>query len=132
MAWGATDADIAEIRNQLKELKADYEGRIRALEERLKEAESAKVPAPSTTATSNAFNPAISAILTGTYAHTSQDPANFSIPGFHPEGDVGTPRRSFGLGESELTLSANVDPHFAGVLTFSIAPDDTVSVEEAY
>ena len=145
LAWGATDADIAEIRNQLRDLKSDYEARIKGLEERLKEAEAraaaaqaAPAPAPAATGTpsggglSNAFNPAMSAILTGTYAHLSQDPAHFSIPGFHPEGEVGPPRRSFGLGESELTLSANVDPHFAGVLTFSITPEDTVSVEEAY
>ena len=140
-ALGATDADIAEIRNQLRDLKSDYEARIRALEERLKDAEAraATTPAPVATAApsggggpSNAFNPAISAILTGTYAHLSQDPRGFTIPGFSPEGEIGPGRRSFSLGESEVTLSANVDPHFAGVLTFSVTPENTVSVEEAY
>ena len=142
MALGATDADIAEIRNQLRDLKADYEARIKALEERLKDAEAraaAPPPPPAVAAAatsgggpSNAFNPAISAILTGTYAHLSQDPRNFKIPGFSPEGEIGPGRRSFSLGESEVTLSANVDPHFAGVLTFSVTPENTVSVEEAY
>jgi hypothetical protein len=141
-AFGASDADIAEIRNQLRDLKADYEARIRALEDRLKEAETraAAAPAPAPVAPaaataggpSNAFNPAISAILTGTYAHLSQDPRNFAIPGFSPEGEVGPGRRSFSLGESEVTLSANVDPHFAGVLTFALTPDNSASVEEAY
>ena len=141
-AFGATDADIADIKNQLRDLKSDYEARIRALEERLKDAEArAAAPppsapvataAPSGGGLSNAFNPAMSAILTGTYAHLSQDPRAFSIPGFSPVGEIGPGRRSFGLGESELTFSANVDPHFAGQLTFSITPEDTVSVEEAY
>jgi len=137
-AFAASDAELAEIRNQIRDLKADYEARIRALEDRLKEAESRPasppVPAPSaaTGSPSNAFNPAISAILTGTYAHLSRDPRTFSIPGFSPEGEVGPGRRGFGLGESELTLSANVDPHFAGTLTFSVTPEDTVAVEEAY
>ena len=142
-ALGATDAELDEIRNQIRDLKADYESRIRALEQRLKDAETrAATPAPPPPAPtpagagggglSNAFNPAMSAILTGTYARLSQDPRAFSIPGFTPEGEVGPGRRGFSLGESELTLSANVDPHFAGVLTFSVTPEDTVSVEEAY
>src|SRR5213075_2790904 len=79
-----------------------------------------------------AFNPAISAILTGTYANLSRDPNDYSIAGFAPRGDFGPGRRGFGLGESEVALSANVDPHIAGNLVFSITPDNTVSVEEAY
>jgi hypothetical protein len=141
-ALGATDADIAEIRNQLRDLKADYEARIRALEVRLKDAEARAASAPPAplpasapaggTGPSNAFNPAISAILTGTYAHLSQDPRDFTIPGFPAEGEIGPGRRSFSLGESEVTLSANVDPQFAGVLTFAVTPENSVSVEEAY
>ena len=45
---------------------------------------------------------------------------------------MGPGRRGFGLAESELRLSANVDPHFAGDLVFSISPENTVAVEEAY
>jgi hypothetical protein len=36
------------------------------------------------------------------------------------------------LGESELTLAANIDPLFSGLLTFALSGDDTVAVEEAY
>ena len=39
-AWSATDQELAEIRKQIEELKTQYESRIRALEERLKDAES--------------------------------------------------------------------------------------------
>ena len=38
-ALAATDADLAEIRAQIKQLRESYEARIQALEERLKEAE---------------------------------------------------------------------------------------------
>ena len=84
-------------------------------------------------ASANAFNPAISVILGGTYARLSQDPARYRIQGFAPSGDeVGPGHRSFNLGESELTLSANVDTRFSGLLTFSMSQDNEVAVEEAY
>ena len=80
-----------------------------------------------------AFNPAISLILQGTYADTSQDPNTFQITGFMPSGgEVGPPKRSFSLGESELVLSANVDPYFRGHLVAALTPENEVEVEEAY
>jgi hypothetical protein len=133
-AVAANDADLDAIRGEIRDLKQSYEARIQALEQRLKEAEArgtAATAAPSSNSAS-AFNPAISAILTGTYAHLSQDPVSFAIPGFKTGGEIGPGRRSFSLGESELTLSANVDPHFAGALTVAVTPEDTISVEEAY
>src|SRR6478735_2231520 len=70
-AFGATDAELADIPNEIRALQASYEARIQALERRLKEAEAAPAPAPSSSsgAGAGAFNPTISAILTGTYAH---------------------------------------------------------------
>ena len=92
----------------------------------------AALPAPANTS-ANAFNPAISAILGGTYARLSQDPKQFRLQGFVPGGESAGPgSRSFDLGESELTLSANIDPRFAGLLTFSLGSDNNLSVEEAY
>ena len=84
------------------------------------------------TASATGFNPSISLILGGTYANLSQDPNRYRIQGFMPGGEVGPGKRGANLGESELTLSANIDPRFAGQLTFSLTPDDTVSVEEAF
>src|SRR6185437_13951357 len=52
--------------------------------------------------------------------------------GLRPRPDAGTGKRGFSLGESELAFSANVDHKFSGTLIFSITPEDTVSVEEAY
>ena len=126
----ASDADLADIRSQIRTLKDEYEARIRALEERLKEAESRAAPvaaapfpppaASSANAAASAFNPALSLVLQGRYANLSRDPAGSAIP------------RGFSLAESELTLSANVDERFAGKLTVALSPQDEVSVEEAY
>ena len=147
-ARAASDAELDEIRAQIRDLRQSYEARIQALEARLKAAEAkeaqAVVPAPAPpsplpAAASGggasglaAFNPAISAIINGQYANLSRDPAQWRMAGFLQGGDVGPGRRGFSLGESELALSANVDPQFSGNLIFSITPDDKVSVEEAY
>lgn len=146
LAVAAPDAAIQELREQLKQLKEDYEKRIAALEERLVQAEAkagsaetAAVQAQDTAqqaahrpAGANAFNPAISLILAGTYTDLSQDPSTRQITGFvPPTGQTPTPR-SFNLGESELSLAASVDPYFRGSFTAAITPENTVEVEEAY
>lgn len=79
-----------------------------------------------------AFNPAIALVLQGVYANLKQDPQRYGFTGFAKADEVSPGRRGLGLGESELTLSANVDERFAGNLTFSLTPENTVSVEEAY
>ena len=148
--YAASDAEVAEIREQLRQLRESYEARLQALEQRLKDAEASKtreaaaapVPAPVPVATASpgsspasgiaAFNPAISAVLQGRYANLSQDPEKFAISGFAPGGEIGPGRRGLSLGESELAISANVDHLFAGNLIVSLTPENTVSVEEAY
>src|SRR5450755_4019353 len=147
IASAASDADLAEIREQIRQLKEGYETRIQALEQKLKAAEAASpsvaaaaapapVPAPMATAAPSpglsAFNPAISAVLQGTYAKLSQDPSRYAISGFALGSDVSPGKRGFSLGESELAISANVDDKFAGNLIVSLTPENTVSVEEAY
>jgi len=174
---------LAQAREQIRQMKEEFEARIRALEKRVQEAEAkadraiaqtpaagsavggggpaagtgagpaaspvaspAATPAPSpvasapaplpaagAAASANAFNPAMSVILGGTYAHLSQDPAKYRLQGFIPGGDdMGPGARGFNLGESELTLSANIDHRFAGQLTFSMDAENKVSVEEAF
>ena len=82
----------------------------------------------------NAFNPAIALILSGGYTATSQDPANYSLSGFQlpKNSDAGPGSRGFSLGESELALSANIDPWTRGAFHMALHSDDTVSVEEAF
>ncbi|PWF54805.1 hypothetical protein, partial [Massilia glaciei] len=61
------------------------------------------------------------------------DPAQWQLQGFvPPDGEVGPGGRSFNLGESEITMSANIDPMFAGQLTFALTPENEAEVEEAY
>jgi hypothetical protein len=81
----------------------------------------------------NLFNPNISMILGGTLQNLKQDPTQYRLQGFAPSGgEVGPGKRGFSLGESELTMAANIDPQFAGQLTFSLSGDNEVSVEEAF
>lgn len=138
--------DVATLKAELEALKAEYSTRVSALEARLNELESAaavaatapapqSLPPPPTSGKSGAaaFNPAMSVILAGNYAHLSADPGTFHIAGFIPNGgDIGPGERSFNLGESELTLNANVDPYFYANLTAAVAADDSIGVEEAY
>ena len=163
-AQAAEDQELAQIRAEIREMKAAYESRIQALEARLQQAATAApavaaapsassapsasaaasasfapsvssapfAPARQAATGSNTFNPAVSLILGGTYTNLSQDPARYRIQGFMPGPDIGPGARSFNLGESELTLAANIDPQFSGRLTFSLAADNTVSVEEAF
>ena len=150
-AQAATDADLAEIRAQIRQLKESYEARIEALEQRLKEAEAksaiaaapvAPAPppaapptamaAPATASGIAAFNPAISAVLQGVYANMSQDPDQYAIAGFVPSGDIVPAKRGFSIAESELSLSASVDDKVYGNLVFSLSPENTIEVEEAY
>jgi hypothetical protein len=141
-ANAASDAELAEIREQIRQLKESYEARINALEQKLNEAEAARkaapvaaapaAPAAAPSAGIGAFNPAISAVLQGAYGNLKQNPGEFRISGFPPGGEIGSGTRGFSLAESEITLAANVDDKFAGTLTFSLTPDNTVAVEEAY
>jgi hypothetical protein len=157
-AADATPSELEQVKRQLAELRQAYEARLQALEKRLAEmqqaqsasaapAQSASVapalPPPATnaapataapaTASATAFNPALSLILAGTYANLSRNPDTYRLQGFIPTGgEVGPGRRGFSIGESELGISANIDPIFSGRLTASFGADDSLSVEEAW
>ena len=83
-------------------------------------------------AVSSAFNPAISVILTGTYAHFSNDPSSYSIPGFALADGAGPGDQGFGLGESEMSVASNIDDLFYGRFTASFDGAGNVSVEQAF
>ena len=156
----ASDEQLSAIQRQIEALKNDYQARIGALELRLRQAESdaaaaraetaraaavpptattaatpqaASPPAPNTPpAAANAFNPAISAVLNGTFGQYSRDPSTTKVPGFLLGGEAGLGKRGFSLGESEVSFSANVDQALYGNLTLSIDGENQVGVEEAY
>lgn len=118
-----------DVREELKQLQQ----RIQQLEKRLQETENVAAQASARPAGENAFNPAVSVILQGTAARSSLDPNTYRITGFAPPtGEIGPARRGFSLGESELFMTANIDPYFRGQLVASLTPEDTVEVEEAF
>jgi hypothetical protein len=82
------------------------------------------------TGSENAFNPALSFILSGTYGSLQRDPA-IPATGFAMNPVPGH-EQGFNLGESELGISANVDPQFRGVATISLLPAGGASVENAF
>ena len=93
----------------------------------------ATAPAARTAQLDNSFNPSVSLVLGGTLSNLSQDPGTYRFGGFMPpEGEIGPGSRSFNLGESELTMAANIDPMFAGQLTFALSGDNEAEVEEAF
>ena len=146
----SADEDVAALRAELQALKSEYGERVQSLETRIEKLETtsqatadaaalAPAPAPvepapaSGSGSASAFNPAMSLILGGTFTNTSRDPADWRIAGFAPAGDENGPgERSFNLGESELTLSASIDPYFSGVMTAAITADNQIAVEEAF
>ena len=148
----AQDAELAKIRDEIRQMKDAYERRIEALEKRLQENEAktgkaaesaaqaestatqAALQASNRPQTESALNPGISAILNGVYSNLKQDPNTYKINGFVPtRGDVGPGRRGLSLGESELGFTASIDHLFRGSLIASISPDNnSIGVEEGY
>ncbi len=156
-AQAQTNPQLDEIRKQIQEMKESYDSRIQALEKQLKEAEEAAAKAQSAAtqaqstagqakqsaeaasqatglkppASPSSFNPAISLILQGGYYNSNQDPTTRSVTGFLGPDAFGLPPRGFDVGETEVTMSANVDHMFYGQATLSIQ-DGVTNVEEAF
>ena len=78
----------------------------------------------------NAFNPAFSLILSGTYGNLQRDPA-LPATGFAMNPNPGH-AKGFNLGESEMGISANIDPEYRGVATLALSPAGGISVENAF
>lgn len=151
-------SEINTLRQQIDELRQQYEARIKALEDRLEAAsrqgstaatvrattESPVQPATEAPAaavaqvpknTDNRFNPSMSVILSGTYASLKRDPDTWELSGFKLGGEghgVGPGTRSFNLGESEISFRANIDTLAMGALTLGLNDENEAEVEEAY
>lgn len=78
----------------------------------------------------NAFNPAFSLILSGSYGNLQRDPA-IPATGFAMNPNPGH-EQGFNLGESEMGISANIDPQFRGAATLALDPAGGISVENAF
>lgn len=147
-AHAVSDAEWAAMKEEIRQMKAGYEARISELEARVKAAEAKAVAAedkavateeklvkvepkamPPSAATGR-FNPDISLILQGSYAHMDDVGERF-ITGFIPAGHDHGGERGFSIDHTELTLSANIDQLFKGYANFALA-DEEVEVEEAW
>jgi hypothetical protein len=135
----ATDIDAlrAEFDQKFKTLQADYEARLKDLENRVQTAEikadtaqqEAAANTSPTPASASAFNPELSLILQGAYIDRTG--GERPITGFMPAGGHADQGRGFTLDETELVLGANVDPYSRGLLILAVA-DAEVEVEEAW
>jgi hypothetical protein len=155
----AADADLKALREEIAQMKNAYERRINALEKRLVDTENQAAAARSAAdsaasqarvareasrqpAAASAFNPEISLVLSGMYNNTSQDPRQDPtgaagrerrIQGLLPAGGEQNPEaRAWNLGESELAIAANIDPHLRGTFLAAISPANEIGVEEAH
>jgi len=88
------------------------------------------------------FNPSISLILDGNYYHDNKKGAageyleeiagiSHTVHDAHAHGGHGL-EQGFNLGESELVISAVIDPYFDGKLTLAIDGEGTTELEEAW
>ncbi|OGS90222.1 MAG: hypothetical protein A2Z95_02280 [Gallionellales bacterium GWA2_60_18] len=143
-ASAASDAELQAIREQISQLKDNYERRIAQLEQRLQQAEANSKSATNSAAQNQVaaqqasrpaaggegvFNPAISLILGGTYGNLQQ--ASAPATGFAMNPNPGH-EQGFNLGESEIGISASIDPQFRGAATLALDPAGGISVENAF
>ena len=142
-AQSAPEPTAAELAEQIRALKREYEARIGALEAQLSVLESgareadraAASPARTTTpASDNAFNPAIGVVLNGMFSDYSADESG--IPGFPIGHESERPAQGLSLGHSEIAMSSNIDDKFFGNLTLGLGvhPGEPteLELEEAY
>lgn len=131
----ATDAtaDAQATHAELNQIKA-----TQAAAPTVETAETASSEPPAAApsgANGNAFNPGMSVILNGAYAHNSLNPARFYRSGFPLDGNAGPAPQGLSIAESEVGLTANVDEKFYGQLTLTASNDhgqDHVGVENAF
>ncbi len=138
-ACAGTDLDA--LRAELQQMKSAYEARIQALEARLDATETnasnatpnvapAAPHGESVQTAGNQFNPEISLILQGGYARLKNLPER-RIAGFLPGATSARNTRGFSADESELVLSANIDPNFRGYFN-AVLDEGEIGVEEAW
>ncbi len=133
---------IRQLNIELQQLKLEYLNEIRFLKDRLYKIEGAgevieddleelaiEVSQKSNQKAANSFNPSIGVILNSRLVN-HDDNSNIVLPGYFLAEDVISDKQGFQLGESELSISANVDDQFYASVT--IAFGDSAEVEEAY
>lgn len=145
VANAADNSELDAIRAEVQQMRDLYEGKIEKLESKISKLEATKanqletasggkeVPASSDRKIfGNEFNPSIGVILNGQYGTFSNNDSEINGFGVGEEGERGG--EGFGLGETELNFSANVDDILYGSVTAALVDEDGIEVEleEAY
>ncbi len=160
--YASTETELQALRQDIATMKNIYESKINQLENKLHTLEqhqnsadkkmTTALPVPqnplpnSTVQNQNnvpatprrvindtSFNPQIGVLLQGQYQSFSSRNSDFSGFGVGEEAGRGT--EGFGINESELNFSANVDDKFRASSTFALveeAGETVVEIEEAY
>lgn len=135
----ALEANAAALKQQAENASQAAEAARLAIED-LKQSQAETVDAMAVASTpepapagnsANAFNPAISIVLNGSYQSHSLNPDAYVRAGFAPVEGSGPETEGFSLGESEFTFSANIDDKFYGQISLAFDGSE-VGVEEAY
>ncbi len=124
----ASDEDLRNLGEQIKQLQDHQQQRILQLERHLQQNLAAPPQNVQPTVSVAAFNPTISLVLGGTYGNLKQDPV-IPATGFAMSANPGH-EQGFNLGESELVIEANIDPQFRGVGRFAVDPAGGLGAEE--
>ncbi len=149
-AMASPESDIAALRAEIAAMRQSYESRITELEGKLAAVETSKQQVAANDAAGdasplipasgarkvrdNTFNPSIGATFNGKFAGYSNKNAG-DIAGFAVGHEGERPHKGFGVGHTELNLSANADDKFKGSTTIALADHDgdtEVELEEAY
>lgn len=139
---------MTDLKAEISQMRAEYEERINQLEQRLTKAEltstdviqevatvkalSVPISAPTN---KNDFNPAISMILNGQFNNYSNASDSYALNGFSLQQEGGLAAEGLSLGESEITLSSNIDQLLFGQATLALADEGgstSIGIEEAY
>lgn len=157
-AQSASQSEIDLLKQELSQIRNDYEQRIQQLEKRLDAAEQ-KAAATETSVESVAarqdeqalapiaaapgssgggssrFNPAIGVVFQGQIWNSEVNPEDAFIPGFPQGGEAGAIADGITLGETEINFTASVDDKFTARLTVPVVIEDGeagVELEEAW
>jgi uncharacterized coiled-coil protein SlyX len=131
-------AALQATRAEVEQIKAHQDTAIAAAQTAPAESAAIAAAPPQTApagANGNAFNPAMSVVLNGAYAHGSLDPDRYYRAGFALGGGSGPPAQGLSIAESEVALSANIDEKFYGQLILTAQNDkgqDHIGVENAF
>lgn len=152
-------SEIDALRQEIRQMRIDYESRIADLEARLdaaeqtaaenteietqqsayqpetRQADTYSSPQTVSVAQDSSFNPAIGVTFQGQAWAYENDPEHYHIPGFPVGGEAHPAPEGFSLAETEITMSANVDDKFTAMLTVPIHIHEGevgVELEEAW